>query len=450
MNKKHKQLFALGLMLCSTFTSIQAQKQWTLQECLNYALENNIQIKQNKISALSNEVEVKSSKAALFPSLSFSTNQSGSWRPYSLSTVSLTNGTMTTSQSTTSYNGSYGLNANWTVWNGGKNTKNIKKSKYTLQESELEAQETANSIQEQIAQLYIQILYETEAVKVNEEMIKASKLQRDRAQEMVNVKLLTKVDLAQLEAQVTQDEYSLVNVQSQLANYKLQLKQLLEIHDENDFEVALPQVSDNSVLASIPSKTSVYQASLHSRPEILRNQLSIESSNLDVAIAKAGKLPTISLTAGIGSNNSSGNKGVNFGQQLKNNWSNTIGLTISVPILDQRSTKSAVEKAKLSVESNKLSLENAQKKLYSDIETYWLNATTAQQQYRYAKTNTESMEKSYDLVSEQFRLGLKNIVELTTGKNNLLSAKQQMIQAKYTSLYNLAMLKFYSGESIKL
>lgn len=448
MNKKVKQALLLCMVLLSG--SVHAQKQWTLQECLDHALENNIQLKQNKISSLSSDVDVKSAKAALFPTLSFNTTQSGSWRPYSLSTVSLTNGTMTTSRSTTSYNGSYGLNASWTVWNGGKNTQNVKKSKYDKQIAELEEQETANSIQEQIAKLYIQILYETEAVKVNEEMIKASELQRDRAKEMISSGLLADVDLAQLEAQVTQDQYSLVEVQSQLANYKLQLKQLLEIHDDQDFEVSAYTTSDNAVLASIPNKASVFQTSLTTRPEIARNKLNIESSNLDVEIAKAGYMPTVSLTAGIGTNNSSGNDGMSFGKQLKNNWSNTVGVSISVPIFDQRSNKSAVEKAKLSVENNKLSLESTQKQLYSEIENYWLNATTSQQQYRYAKTNTESMQASYDLVSEQFRLGLKNIVELTTGKNNLLSAKQQMIQAKYTALYNMAMLKFYAGENIKL
>ena len=137
-------------------------------------------------------------------------------------------------------------------------------------------------------------------------------------------------------------------------------------------------------------------------------------------------------------------------KQIKNNWSNSLGLTLSIPIYDQRSTRSSVNKARFAIQESELTLLDTQKRLYSDIENYWLNATTAQQQYIYAKANVESMQESYDLVSEQFRLGLKNIVELTTGKNNLLQAQQQLLQTKYTVLLNRAILLFYQGEELKL
>lgn len=448
MNQKH--MLAAAFMFCLAAVPTRAESGWTLQQCIDYALQNNIELKQKKLSSASSEVDLKTSKAALWPTLSFSTNQSGTWRPYAGSTVSLTNGTMTTSGSTTTYNGSYGLNANWTVWNGGKNLKNVKRDKMTKQMADLETEETANSIQQQIAQLYIQILYQKEAIKVSRETVKTSEMQRDRAAEMVKVGSLAQVDLAQLEAQVTQDQYTLVSAETQLADYLLQLKQLLEIHDDTPFDVATPATSDAGALASIPSKSSVYQASLTNRPEILRGKLNIEASKMDIDIARTGYYPTVSLTAGMGSNNSSGQHGMNFGNQLKNNWSNTIGFTISMPIFDGRQTKSAIQKAKLAAETSTLSLQSAQKELYSQIESYYLGATNSQQQYRYAKTNVESMQKSYDLVSEQFRLGLKNIVELTTGKDNLLQAEQQRLQTKYNTLYNLAMLKFYAGDPLQL
>jgi len=148
------------------------------------------------------------------------------------------------------------------------------------------------------------------------------------------------------------------------------------------------------------------------------------------------------------SNSSASNDAIT--RQFKRNWNNSLGLTLSVPIFDNRSAKSSVQRAKLNAQSIELDLIDKQKQLYSDIENYWLNATTSQQQYIYAKTNVESMEESYKLISEQFRLGLKNIVELTTGKNDLLNAQQQKLQTKYTSLFNLAMLKFYQGEKMEL
>ncbi len=444
-----KKTFLIFLGGCMASACAFAQKTWTLQDCINYALDNNIQINQSRITTAQNQLDVTQSKASLFPSLSFSTNQNGSWRPFSESTVNLSNGTMTTTRNTTSYNGSYGLNASMTLWNGGRNTKNIKKNEMTRDMSELDVKKNENSIQEQITQLYVQILYQTEAVAVNKELLKGSELQRDRAKEMVEVGSLAKVDLAQLEAQVSQDMYNVVNSQSQLENYKLQLKQLLEIVGPEDFNVATANVTDKEVLTTIPDRVDVYNTALTLRPEIASSRLNIESSALAVDIAKAGYLPTISLNASVGTNNSSGIE-TTFFKQIKTNMSNSLGISVSVPIFDQKSNLTSIRKAKLAYANSNLQLKDAEKTLYSNIENFWLNATTSQQQYIYAKSNVESMQESYDLVSEQFRLGLKNVVELTTGKNNLLQAEQQLLQSKYNTLYNIAMLEFYRGNNIKL
>lgn len=446
MNKKHC-MAALSLLLTGSLA--YGQKTWTLQECLDYALANNIQLQQKKIAVASDHEDVLQSQSALFPSVSFSTNQNVSWRPFAETTFNLTNGSMTTNKNTVSYNGSYGINANWTVWNGNRNINTIKQNKLTEQMAELDVEQQANSIQEQITQLYVQILYETEAVKVCKEIIKASELQRDRAQAMVEVGSLARVDLVQLEAQVNQDMYSLTQTQTQLANYKLQLKQLLEIHDEEAFEVVIPYVSDEKVLSAIPNEQAVYNAALENRPEIQSSKLNIESSEIAIASARAGYMPTVSLSASLGSNNSSGQETA-FMKQIKNNMSNSFGLTVSVPIFDNHQARTNIRKAKYARQSSELNLQEQQKQLYSTVENFWLNATALQQQYIYAKANVESMQESYNLVSEQFNLGLKNIVELTTSKNNLLQAEQQLLQTKYTALFNYAMLNFYAGEDIRL
>lgn len=442
----------IRILVCLVMTSsflIQAQKQWTLQECLDYAMANNITLQQNRISSQQRNAEVEAGKAALWPSLSFSTNHNVSYRPFSESTINLTNGSMSTTSSETNYTGNYGINANWTVWNGGRNRYNIQASEMNKQLADLQTEETANSIQEQIAQLYIQILYVTEAVKVDSEMVKLSTLQRDRGLEMLKVGSMAKVDVAQLEAQVTQDKYSLVNMQSQLANYKLQLKQLLEILGPTEFEIAIPALTDQQVLTLIPDRQAVYQQALETRPEIQSSKLNIDAAKLEIKNAKAAALPTLSMSANMASNHASGIN-THFDRQMKKNWSNSLSLSLSVPIFDQKQTKTNVTKAKLATRNSELQLQDTEKKLYSNIENFWLQATTSQQQFIAAKSNVENMTQSYELVSEQFRLGLKNIVELTTGKNNLLSAKQQMLQSKYMALFNMAMLRFYSGEKIKL
>ena len=211
----------------------------------------------------------------------------------------------------------------------------------------------------------------------------------------------------------------------------------------------MPEVSDEKVLSPIPNEQAVYNAALENRPEIQSSRLSIESSELAISSARAGYKPTVSLTAGIGTSNSSGQH-TDFFEQVKTNMSNSIGVTVSMPLFDNLQARTNIRKAKYSLQNNELALQEQQKKLYSTVEQYWLNATTSQQQYLYAKANVKSMQESYDLVSEQFNLGLKNIVELTTGKNNLLQAQQQLLQTKYTALLNEAMLNFYAGENIQL
>ena len=441
-------MFGMGRSLAQDATTA-LPSQWTLKECIAYAMEHNIQLKQRRLTTEQSELDVLQSQASLFPSLSFSTNQNVSWRPWSQSYVNLSNGTMTTTSSEVNYNGSYGLNANWTVWNGGRNQKTVERNRLTRESSLYDTEETANSIQEQIVQYYVQILYQTEAVRVNGEVLEASKLQRDRAKVMVDVGSIARVDLMQLEAQVSQDEYNVVNAQTMLDNYKLQLKQLLEIVDVEAFDIVVPDVGDADVLAMIPDRESVYAAAVNSRPEIQSGLLDIEAADVDIDIAKRGYYPSVSLMAGVGTSNTSGvHTGVPM--QWKNNLNNSVGLTLSVPIFDNRQNKTNVAKARLSKQASELNLLNTKKELRSQIETYWLNARNAQQQYRSATTNVESMQASYDLVSEQFRLGLKNIVELTTGKNNLLQARQQLLQSKYTALLNLAMLRFYANREMQL
>lgn len=204
---------------------------------------------------------------------------------------------------------------------------------------------------------------------------------------------------------------------------------------------------NDKALAEIPSLQSVYQNALISRPEIASGQLNIESQELGVKIAKAEKLPQISMSGGLGTSTTSMNNN-SWGYQMKTNFDATAGFTVSVPIFDNRSTKTNVNKARLAVIEANLDLQDKRKTLYSTIEGYWLDANTNQQKFKAAQASVESMEASYDLLSEQFRLGLKNIVELMTGKDNLVNAQQNMLQSKYMTILDIQLLKFYNGESL--
>ena len=443
-----RELVIISALMLSMLT-VSAQKQWTLQECLDYALENNITLQKSQLQKRSTTEDLIGSKHALLPTLNASTNQSLGYQPWKDSGIStVTNGTVNTKVDKTSYNGSYSLSGQWTVWNGNKNYNNIKLNGLTEQQAELTVHETANTIQERIAQLYAQILYMAENVKVKEQTLETSKKNEARGQEMLNVGKMSKADLAQLTAQRANDEYNIVEARGQLMEYKLQLKQQLEITDEEEFDVAIPTIDDERLLAEIPPLQSVYEEALINRPEMERLQLAIKSSDVSLAIAKAGWLPTVNMTGGVTtSTNSLSNNG--WGDQMKTNVNTSLGLGVTMPIYDGRTTKTAVNKAKIKQLQAHLDLLDKQKTLYADIQKYWVNALTNQQKYKAATSSVESAQESYDLLSEQFRLGLKNIVELMKGKDGLLSAQQNKLQSKYLALYNKQMLDFYQTGVIK-
>ena len=449
---KQRALLLIAFLSAAAAGSFaQEQKKWTLEDCISYALEQNIQLQQDKISLQESEIDVKTAKAALFPSLSLSTSQNLTNRPNlegSVTDATVAATSQTTSDKTT-YSGSYSLSAQWTVWNGGKRLKEIKTQKMNRDIAGLSVDETENSLQEQITQLYVQILYADESVNINKGTLEVSQANFARAQELYNAGSMSKADLAQMESQVGSDQYTLVQSQSSLRNYKLQLKQLLEIDGGEEFELYIPVLDDEKVLQVLPSIADVYASALASRPEIQSSKLSIENAKLAISSARTGYMPTLSLGASIGSSTTSGSTN-SWGDQMKNNWNNMLALSLSIPIYDQRSTKSSIQKAKLQYTSSQYDLVSKQKELYSTIEGFWLDGINSQQEYQAAVLMEKSSQNSFDLVSEQFKLGLVNTVELLTEKNNLLSAKQQRMQAKYMAILNRALLDFYAGNDIEL
>ena len=423
--------------------------QWDLQACIDYALQQNITIRKNRLSAESAQVDVKTARAALFPSLSASVSQRVVNRPKSETNTIIDGDNITSSQSKTSYNGSYGIDANWTLYNGSKRLNTLKQQRMNNRIAELNVAESENSIEESITQIYVQILYAAEAVKVNETTLDVSQAECERARALLAAGSIAKSDLAQLEAQVSTDKYQLVTAQATLQDYKLQLKQLLELSGEEEMDLYIPALGDENVLSPLPSKSDVYRSALTLRPEIEAGRLNVKASELDINIARSGYIPTVSLSAGIGSTNTNGND-FTFGEQIKQNWNNSLGVTVSVPIFNNRQTKSAVQKAKIQKQSSELDLLDNQKALYKTIEGLWLDPSSAQQRYVAAIEKLRSTQTSYDLIQEQFNLGMKNTVELLTEKSNLLNAQQETLQAKYMAILNTQLLKFYQGEKITL
>ena len=286
--------------------------QWTLQSCIDYALQQNITIRRNRLTAASSDIDVLTAKADFLPSITGSLSGSLRNSPWAQSSMSFTGEGISSTSNKTSYSSNASVNLNWTLFNG-RRLNTLKQNEVNAEISDLNVEESENTIIQNITQLYIQILYSAEAVKVNEANLELSKANLERGQQMFDAGSISKVDLAQLQTQVSQDEYSLVNVEAQLIDYKLQLKQLLEIEGDEEMDIYMPELSDENVLTLLPEKNDVYMTALANRPEILSAQKNIDAADLNIKIQKAGYLPSLSMSASAGTNAMTGiNTG--FGQ----------------------------------------------------------------------------------------------------------------------------------------
>ena len=430
-------------------SSVVQAREWSLSNCIDYALKNNITLQKDRLAAKGIEEDMLQSKADLFPSLNASTSQNVTYRPWpETGSATVANGYVQSSVDKVYYNGTYVVSASWTVWNGNTNHNNEKPQKLAIQQADAKTEATAATIQEKIAQLYVQILYSTEAIRVNVQSLTTSSNNEERGKEMLRVGKMSKADLAQLTAQRVQEEYNLIEARSTLADFKRQLKQLLQLTDDEEFTVAVPTTTDEMALQNIPTTAEVYAAAMEQRPEMKAAQLAIAGSDINIKMARARNLPTVSLNGAFGTNTTSMSH-AQWGKQLKTNFDIGGGLTLSIPIFDNRAKRTALNKALIERQNYMLDLQDKQAALYSDIEKYWLQATTNQSKFKAAKASVQSAKESFDLLNEQFRLGLKNTIELMTGKDKLVMAQQNELQSKYLAILSINLLNFYKTGEMK-
>ena len=407
-------------------------------------MDNNITLQKAGLTRQTNEETLLSSRAQLFPSLTFTTAQNVAYNPWRASNASTVMGSEVEQTSkTTSYNGSYKVGAKWTVWNGNRNHNTVRQNAILEQSAEQDSIVSARNIEEQIAKLYVQILYSKEAVKVSEETLEAAKVNEQRGLEMVKVGSMSRAECSQLTATRAQDEYNLVKAEGDVLNFKRQLKALLQIiDDDEEFDIAPGRGTDEMALQQIPSLSQVFEAAKQNRPEIRKAQLSVLNAELQQKIGRAQRYPTVSFEGSVGTTNSSLSKNA-WGDQVRSNFNVGGGITVSVPLLDQRTARTAINKANIQRQTALLDIRDKETTLHSTIENYWIEATNSQSQFKAARVSALAAKDSYELLSEQFAVGLKNVVELQDGKTRLLTAKQNELQAKYTTILDIKMLEFY-------
>ena len=430
------------------FTSVQATAQntdglWTLKRCIDYAVENNINVLTKEISVQTSEATLEQSKAAQAPSLSFSTSFGANFK-----NVSTINEYMENTGGATMSN-NFGLNSGMTLYNGGKIRNTIKQNSLQSDAARYDLDQSRMDIEISVAQAYLQVLYNKEALDINKKAAELSKKQVELGEQLFAAGSISKVDLAQLKSQMASDEYQIVSAENALSVAKLQLKQLLELGLEERFELYFPEIGDEIVSHPVPSLSEVYYVAVEDLPGMKSSNLSVDAADMAVKIARAAYAPSISLSAGISTGAVSGVENTYF-DQLGNKLGESLGINLSLPIFNNKQTKTNVAKAKLQSESVRLQNESQKKQLLSTLETLHNDAVSAQHQYSSSQAKLEAAEESYRLVREQFDAGIKNTVELMTEENNYISALSQKLQAKYKAVLALKLLNRYMNEPIEL
>lgn len=445
--KRKLWMYCAALLVCQSVSAQDSIKQWTLQECLDYALENNIQLQKSRNDYLSGVEDTKMAKAARLPSLSVTSSQGFTNYPSASASFSDSHSGSYGFSSRNSYTGTYGIDAGLTLYNGGKLQTAVKRQNLQNQIDALSVEESANDIRVAIVQAYMQALYAREAVEIAINTAKTSEAQRDRAREMFQAGSISQVDLAQLESQYQSDAYQVVVARTSLDNYKLQLKQLLELDITDQIELSVPEINESAVTRVLPDKTQIYATATENMPEIKRGELAVEAADLDIRQARAGFYPSLGLTASVGTGHMSGNH-YESGSQIWNRFNENVGLSLSIPIFSNRQNRTATNKARIAAASSRLDQQDLLKTLLREVETAYLDAVSAQSQYVAANEKERYARQSYELTDEQFRVGMKNTVELITAQNEWSAAQQEVLQAKYMALLNMELLNIYQGQPV--
>lgn len=412
-----------------------AEDVWNYAECVEYARTHNISLQKLRLNEQTSQYALEEAQAQWQPTLDFNTTHGFTNMPWG-------NGNKN------AYNGQVGLNAGWTVWNGGERENSIKRDKLNTEISALDTQDALRTIETDLLQVYLNILYAREAIAIYQEAEKLSAAQADRMYQLMEAGRASRVDYAQLKAQHQQDQYNLVNAQGTYDARRMELKKLLELGIDREVELANVEVTAEQILASLPPIDESYRLAVLTDLQLKGLELEEDGADLDVEIAKASGRPKISLNAGVGTGYYA--PGGAFGDQLKQAWSENIGLTLSIPILDNKRTKTAVSRAKIQKLNAQLDSDQRLTDLAQAVENWYIDTRSAQSRYKAAVEQLASAQTSNELTNEQFNLGLVNPIELMTAHNNLVEARQALLQSKYMALLGQKMIEYYRTSTVSL
>ena len=440
-----KSLF-LVILVSLVKLDVSAQpKQWSLRECCDYAVEHNITIKQQENQCRQQEIQLSNAKNQRLPDLSGSASQNFSFGRGLTAQNTYTN----TNTSSTSFS----LGTSVPLFTGFQIPNNIKLNQLNLEAATQDLEKAKNDIRMQVAQAYVQILYNMEIADVAHRQISIDSAQVARLQALLDIGRASEAELAQQKATFAQSQLTATQADNNLQLAILAMTQLLELESPEGFSVVRPTV-ENSLLntqrSALPTPDEIYANALASKPEIQAQQLRLRATENSIKIAQAGYYPTLSFSAGLGSNyyKTSGFKAEGFGKQLENNFSQYLGFNLSIPIFNRFQTRNSVRSAKIDRENQTLQFDNTKKSLYKEIQQVYYNSVAASQKLRSSEEACKSSETAFQLTQAKYEQGKATITEFNEAKNNYLKTESDFTQARYEYVYQQALIQFYRGKEL--
>ncbi len=436
-----KKIFLVLFLATTVGLFSQEDKVWSLADCLEYAKENNLNVKSAKNSLETAEITLKQSKLNILPSVSGSASETFS---------AGTNVDPITSEyvSMSSWSTNFGLSAQMSLYNGNRQYNTIQQNKLLVEKNSLAVEEIKNNISLQIIEAYLRTLYYKESITLAENNLAVSEKQEQQAKVKYEIGTLSSKEYLSVVSQNAQNLYAVANAQKQYDLQLLALKQLLELQEVEKFEIEIPEIDVNNYRI-LPEKEAVYNTALATLPEIKSNDLQVEINERNLKIARAGYIPSLSLSGSIGTGFTGTQRGT-FSDQMRRNFNQRVGVSLSVPIFSRWNNRANELKAKVNIEEAKLSQQTGNKELYNKIENTWQNAMSSINELKSAEIARTASQEAYNVAIRQFELGNMSSTDFMVEKNNYYSFELKMLQIKYTIVIYYEMLQYYLGNEIKL
>ena len=440
-----KVLILVVLVMLARLDTLAQEKQWNLRECCDYAVEHNIGIKQQQNQCRQQEIQLSTAKNARLPEVSGSVGQNFSFGRG----LTMDNTYTNTNTSSTSLQ----LGASVPLFTGFEIPNQIKLNKLNLEAATADLEKAKNDIRMEVAKAYVQILYDMEIADVAHRQIAIDSAQVARLQAFVENGKASGAELSQQKATLASSKLTATQADNNLRMAILTLTQLLELPTPDGFSIVRPSLENLDNLVNLGNQMSpdqIYAEAIGVKPEILAQQLKLKGTAHSIKIAQAGNYPTLSLSGGLGTNyyTTSGFKSDSFGKQLENNFSQYIGLNLSVPIFNRFSTRNRIRSARVDQETQQLQLDNTKKTLYKEIQQVYYNALNAQTKTQSSAEAVNSSKDAFELVQAKYENGKATITEFNEAKNNYMKSESDLVQARYENLYQHALLEFYRGKQL--